>query len=933
MSQIKRLWNYLKRKIDELFNPPIEMYLKSEDVFGLQLTIYVTRVVILFWLIIRFYLFQEPMVRYNKIIFPSIFIFLGYLIILFIIRIKNEKFFHSVRFQRCQIFIDTLFFSLFYLLTENPSSDFFLFYLIPILISVNSLKFKESLYVVNSINLILIVTVSFLNFIKPNPTNLLIILIPRVFFLFFAYFILWFYRRLERFHRNRLEAIFKSIKTDTCIIRKKDWHVLFSNKKFQPDTPCYRQFHQRVEPCERCPVKVTFDEGRDAEEIIETVSKKGKKVWDLVSTPMKNERDKIVSALTIATDITERERLIKLTRDMLSSVELDEMLYIILKQINEIGYDRVQLFLLSRDRTTLKGKIQIGLDKEINFTDKVIDLRHSSYRYLQDLVMEGDYQIIKNRDETMEGDSIPDKILEILDEKEVKEWVSLPLRGKSGTLGLIVIDNKNTKNPITENDRKRLAVYANLTSHVINNAFLSERESEATKHFFAFDEMVRGIGEEIAQLDGFPTRIPSESEIDLDKILYIILTTITADTGLGFNRAILLLADEEKRYLRGKMAIGLTNDETPAVWEKIKGIDIYDYITRYDKNKDEILNSKLNKKVKELTIPIDKETIFSPDSLGREGKLIEAKEYPEVKKLLTGMEAEIFLITPLWVGNNFIGAIIADRKFTEEPITWTDIDMLLLFATEISTIIGNVRVIERLRRLNKSQSEFIRNLGHQLGTPLTNVRLCLESLLSGVAKKNTERAERDIKILNNQSVDFSRIIDNLTQGTKIEDGLFIPTKESLSISEIIAEVWNLFSFSASEKNISIQINCPSNISNIEADKLQIKDVFLNLLHNAIKYSPENTPIIVNVSQDDDKSERVEIINQGQISEIDLPHIFKKDYKRIEEKTNRRIGPVRGLAIVKYTIEQHGGIISIESPPGKGVRVNFTLPISKQPANS
>ena len=230
---------------------------------------------------------------------------------------------------------------------------------------------------------------------------------------------------------------------------------------------------------------------------------------------------------------------------------------------------------------------------------------------------------------------------------------------------------------------------------------------------------------------------------------------------------------------------------------------------------------------------------------------------------------------------------------------------------------------ERLKELDRMKSEFLSTAAHELRTPLTSILGFSEILLK--RKLDEERKNRFLKIINEESMGLSALINDLLDLSRIESGKgFKITKAPIDIGSIIRE--NVDIFQAQTDKHTFKTNLSHDLVKIEADKDKINQVMENLISNAVKFSPEGGEITVSIKETKDEL-KVNVSDNGiGIPEKDLSHIFEKFY-RAENASSEAIGGTGlGLAIVKYILESHGGKISVESKIGKGSIFSFVLPV-------
>jgi len=230
---------------------------------------------------------------------------------------------------------------------------------------------------------------------------------------------------------------------------------------------------------------------------------------------------------------------------------------------------------------------------------------------------------------------------------------------------------------------------------------------------------------------------------------------------------------------------------------------------------------------------------------------------------------------------------------------------------------------ERLKELDRMKSEFLSTAAHELRTPLTSILGFSEILLK--KKLDEERRNRLLKIINEESVSLSALINDLLDVSRIESGRELEIRKApTDLGDIILKNANLFKSQTDKYTFKIDI--AFNLSEIELDKDRIGQVIENLLSNAIKFSPKGGKIEVTL-QKSNKDLRVTVSDTGLgIPKKDLPYIFDRFYRADNISGQAIRGTGLGLAITKHIIESHKGKIWVESKPGKGSTFGFTLPI-------
>ena len=236
--------------------------------------------------------------------------------------------------------------------------------------------------------------------------------------------------------------------------------------------------------------------------------------------------------------------------------------------------------------------------------------------------------------------------------------------------------------------------------------------------------------------------------------------------------------------------------------------------------------------------------------------------------------------------------------------------------------------VSERRHQEEFYHSFIQNISHELLTPLAaiaghvaNIKECsIEEVESW--RHSQEIIEREVRRL-------TGLTSNLLLLSRLESG--VPLRlEPVSIGALAEEAVAGLLQVAQAKRIELTIQSPPRLPRVPADRARIKQVFINLLDNAVKYCPEGSEVQVRLRADAEGIV-VEVADNGPgIPEEDLPHIFEKMYRVEKEGTRAVEGSGLGLSIVKRIVELHGGQVAVESTVGKGTTFRICLPLADEP---
>lgn len=231
------------------------------------------------------------------------------------------------------------------------------------------------------------------------------------------------------------------------------------------------------------------------------------------------------------------------------------------------------------------------------------------------------------------------------------------------------------------------------------------------------------------------------------------------------------------------------------------------------------------------------------------------------------------------------------------------------------------RLSQDLERLKNERNEFLGSISHELRTPLTYMK----GYTDIISRKNISITERDkyIKIIQEETEHLTDLIKNLFELARIDHNEFDIRKERVVYGDLIAIVLARIHPALKQKNIKLTFNCPENLI-VMVDPARMQQVLLNILDNAIKYTPEERHITMAVIQK--KNEILTTISDtgDGIPEKDVPFIFERLYRAEKSRSRASGGSGLGLTIAKEIVELHGGEIRVESTSGKGTTFIISL---------
>jgi signal transduction histidine kinase len=334
---------------------------------------------------------------------------------------------------------------------------------------------------------------------------------------------------------------------------------------------------------------------------------------------------------------------------------------------------------------------------------------------------------------------------------------------------------------------------------------------------------------------------------------------------------------------------------------------------------------------------IDKETVHVHDL-----KSEVETEFPHSKPRQAISGARTLLTTPLLPKGRAFGAIVI-RRMEVRPFSDKQIALLRTFADQAVIAIENVRLFqeiqeksrqletvnERLKELDRLKSDFVSNVSHELRTPLTAIKGAVDLLLREVPGPLNENQTHHLSRVRSNTQHLAGLINDLLDLSKIEEeGKIELDAGRVSLGGLVHEVMETVKPLAAEKRVLLEVTVPEPSVLVWADRDKVTQVLMNLIGNAIKFTPSDGTVGVSAANDRSGWVRVSIRDTGPgIPANEQEKIFEKFYQVTQDGGPKPKGTGLGLAISKSLVELHGGKIWVESEEGRGSTFSFTLPVS------
>ena len=426
---------------------------------------------------------------------------------------------------------------------------------------------------------------------------------------------------------------------------------------------------------------------------------------------------------------------------------------------------------------------------------------------------------------------------------------------------------------------------------------------------------------------------------EIDRLLHLILTCVTAGPGLGFNRAALLLVNDEGTLLEGRLGVGPASaEEASRIWRELseRAQTLDDLLALFDQSQDRV-DSAMQYLSQQIRIPLTEVDQVPVRCLHEKRPFVvpNASADPGVSPHLRSLVwAPQFVCVPLIARDVAIGAIVADNVFTGHPITKDEVEMLKTFASTAGLAISAARAYKRLEeqlnQLEEAQDRLVRSerlatvgrlaahVAHEIRNPLATIGGFTRSMLR--SSQDMRKISRNARIILEEVERLEQILANVMNFSKPGN----PVLRDRSINEAVDAVCAFHENVFAERHILLHKSLDPKCPILRFDPDQIRQVLLNLCQNAIDAMPEGGELTLMTRALEDQVEIV-VADTGQgMTETVLDNLFQPFF------TTKVGGTGLGLSVSQKIIHDHGGDISVRSKPAAGSSFTVTLPIPGAP---
>lgn len=425
-----------------------------------------------------------------------------------------------------------------------------------------------------------------------------------------------------------------------------------------------------------------------------------------------------------------------------------------------------------------------------------------------------------------------------------------------------------------------------------------------------------------------------QGTLQIDRLLHLALTCVTAGTALGFNRARLFLVDKATNIVYGKMAVGPSSwEEANKIWGELEN--------KYEKLEDLIRASSdsyrddtplhMITRLMAYSITDEKEIIVS--CIKQKKPILERNAFhnPDINKNFVNMiDAKEFVCVPLVAKDEVLGVICADNYYNSKPITDEHVQLLSTFANHVALAIENAeackKLAEKIHQLKETQERLIRSerlavignmaayIVHEIRNPLVTIGGFARTIAR--ADNQDKQITKGADIIVEEVSRLERILANIMDFSKPVEAVKV---ESL-INEILENTCSLMEPYFKNSRILLVKKFDAIVPKIMVDHAQIKQVFLNLIKNAVESMPGGGKLTIETMVEK-KFVKINITDtgEGMTTEI-LQNIFVPFF------TTKVDGTGVGLAVSQKIVDDHGGSIKVKSSLQEGTTFSIYLPM-------
>lgn len=317
--------------------------------------------------------------------------------------------------------------------------------------------------------------------------------------------------------------------------------------------------------------------------------------------------------------------------------------------------------------------------------------------------------------------------------------------------------------------------------------------------------------------------------------------------------------------------------------------------------------------------------------------------HPLNQQLALLTQTKAWIAVPLKIKDRILGSLTVDRV-QAHSLTQDDLELMMTVAHQVAIALDNASAYEQIESLNvgleakvrertaeleqadRLRSQFLSHVSHELKTPLTSIKGFLQNLLDGLTGPLNEKQQRYLSRMLDNSNRLIHMIDDLLDRTRIQSGRLDLVPGEIDLGDCVVDAVEQLRLLAQAKRQTLEVVAPPAPLVVWVDRDRMIQIIMNLVQNAVKFTPDGGSITVTVRQENQTLAGVSVRDTGPgISPEFLDQIFDPFF-RIKQVRMGMKGLGLGLSIVRTLVELQGGTIAARSEPGHGAELYFTVPL-------
>lgn len=305
--------------------------------------------------------------------------------------------------------------------------------------------------------------------------------------------------------------------------------------------------------------------------------------------------------------------------------------------------------------------------------------------------------------------------------------------------------------------------------------------------------------------------------------------------------------------------------------------------------------------------------------------------------LPTWREAGVRVALPLVSADQLVGVYLLGKKLSGDIYQRQELNLLRTLGNQAAVAIANARLYEqvhafsqeleeKVRERTKELRDFVSVVYHELSTPISSVSGYVAILLEEQGTILDDRAMGYLQTVSRNVSRLTRLVGDLADVARIEDGRLKVYPEPCDLSPAIDEVIVSLAGIIEEKGLQVSADVAPDANRVRGDRQRVVQILTNLVRNACRYTPAGGQIVISACREKRKA-RITVEDTGVgIQKEDLEHIFERFYRSQDPYVQQHRGTGLGLSITKLLVELHGSRLWVESTVGKGSAFTFFLPV-------